>query len=50
MGMSFTLRDGTTGERRAGGIGFASARAGDIVAEHTVYFAGTGERIGITRP
>ena len=41
-------RHGTTGERKAGAIGFASARAGDIVGDHTVYFAGTGERIEIT--
>ena len=41
-------RRGTTGERKTGTIGFTSARAGDIVGDHTVYFAGTGERIEIT--
>ena len=41
-------RHGHTGERRAGSIGFAVARGGDVVGDHTVYFAGTGERIEIT--
>ena len=41
-------RHGTTGERKAGAIGFAVARAGDIVGDHTVFFAGPGERIEIT--
>jgi 4-hydroxy-tetrahydrodipicolinate reductase len=41
-------RHGNTGERKAGAIGFASLRAGDVVGDHTVYFAGTGERIEIT--
>ena len=36
------------GERRAGSIGFASLRGGDIVGDHTVLFAGDGERIEIT--
>ena len=36
------------GERRAGSIGFASLRGGDIVGDHTVLFAGNGERIEIT--
>jgi 4-hydroxy-tetrahydrodipicolinate reductase len=40
-------RHGHTGERRRGSIGFASVRGGDIVGEHTVMFAGTGERIEI---
>jgi 4-hydroxy-tetrahydrodipicolinate reductase len=38
-------RDGLTGPRRAGDIGFAVLRGGDIVGEHEVIFAGTGERI-----
>ncbi len=38
-------RDGITGERRPGHIGFASVRGGDIVGEHDVIFAGAGERI-----
>lgn len=41
-------RHGHTGERRAGDIGFATVRGGDIVGEHTVMFAGTGERIEIS--
>jgi 4-hydroxy-tetrahydrodipicolinate reductase len=41
-------RHGHTGERRTGSIGFAVARGGDVVGDHTVYFAGTGERIEIT--
>ena len=41
-------RHGDTGERRAGTIGFSSLRGGDIVGDHTVLFAGAGERIEIT--
>jgi len=41
-------RHGTTGERKAGTIGFAVARGGDIVGDHTVFFAGPGERLEIT--
>jgi len=41
-------RYGTTGERKAGTIGFSVARGGDVVGDHTVYFAGPGERIEIT--
>ncbi len=41
-------RHGHTGERAAGSIGFATVRGGDIVGEHTVMFAGTGERIEIS--
>jgi 4-hydroxy-tetrahydrodipicolinate reductase len=41
-------REGHTGERKAGTIGFATVRGGDIVGDHTVLFAGTGERIEIT--
>ncbi len=41
-------RHGHTGERRRGDIGFATVRGGDIVGEHTVMFAGTGERIEIS--
>ncbi|MFZ2652884.1 MAG: 4-hydroxy-tetrahydrodipicolinate reductase [Burkholderiaceae bacterium] len=41
-------RDGVTGEREAATIGFSSIRGGDIVGDHTVLFAGTGERIEIT--
>ncbi len=42
------LREGVTGERDPSSIGFASIRGGDIVGDHTVLFAGTGERIEIT--
>lgn len=38
-------RDGLTGPRGAGRIGFASLRGGDIVGEHEVLFAGPGERV-----
>jgi len=41
-------RYGQTGERKAGSIGFSVARGGDIVGDHTVFFAGPGERIEIT--
>lgn len=41
-------REGHTGERRPGTIGFATIRGGDIVGDHTVLFAGTGERVEIT--
>ncbi len=41
-------RHGVTGERRPGAIGFSVARGGDIVGDHTVFFAGPGERIEIT--
>ena len=41
-------RHGDTGARRGGSIGFASLRGGDIVGDHTVLFAGGGERIEIT--
>jgi 4-hydroxy-tetrahydrodipicolinate reductase len=38
-------RHGVTGERKAKTIGFAALRGGDIVGDHTVIFAGLGERI-----
>ena len=41
-------REGVTGERDPSTIGFAALRGGDIVGDHTVLFAGTGERIEIT--
>jgi 4-hydroxy-tetrahydrodipicolinate reductase len=41
-------RHGVTGERQAGSIGFSVVRAGDIIGDHTVFFAGAGERIEIT--
>ncbi len=41
-------REGRTGERDRKTIGFATVRAGDIVGDHTVMFAGEGERVEIT--
>jgi 4-hydroxy-tetrahydrodipicolinate reductase len=41
-------RVGETGERGSSSIGFSSIRGGDVVGDHTVLFAGTGERIEIT--
>jgi len=41
-------REGITGERPPKTIGFETIRAGDIVGEHTVMFAGMGERLEIT--
>ena len=38
-------REGITGAREAGRIGFSAVRGGDIVGEHDVIFAGTGERL-----
>jgi len=38
-------RDGITGARKRGDIGFSAIRGGDIVGEHDVIFAGEGERI-----
>ena len=38
-------RDGITGARKAGDIGFATLRGGDVIGEHTVIFANTGERL-----
>ena len=41
-------REGVTGEREPSSIGFATIRGGDIVGDHTVLFAGIGERIEIS--
>lgn len=41
-------RHGHTGERQPGAIGFATLRGGDVVGDHTVMFAGPGERIELT--
>ena len=41
-------REGITGERDRKTIGFATIRAGDVIGEHTVVFAGLGERVEIT--
>jgi 4-hydroxy-tetrahydrodipicolinate reductase len=47
-GKGVYTRHGHTGARKQGDIGFATLRGGDVVGDHTVYFAGTGERIEIT--
>lgn len=41
-------REGVTGEREAGTIGFATMRGGDVVGDHTVVLAGIGERVELT--
>ncbi|MCP9759361.1 4-hydroxy-tetrahydrodipicolinate reductase [Aquitalea sp. S1-19] len=41
-------REGVTGERDPGTIGFATVRGGDIVGDHTALFAALGERVEIT--
>jgi 4-hydroxy-tetrahydrodipicolinate reductase len=41
-------REGVTGERDPSTIGFATVRGGDIIGDHTVLFAGTGERIEVS--
>lgn len=41
-------REGVTGERDPSTIGFATVRGGDVVGDHTVMFAGIGERLEIT--
>lgn len=45
---SVRVRDGHTGARQAGDIGFQSLRGGTVVGDHTVIFAGEGERIELT--
>ena len=45
---SVRSRDGHTGAREAGDIGFATLRGGTVVGDHCVVFAGAGERIEIT--
>jgi 4-hydroxy-tetrahydrodipicolinate reductase len=42
---SVRVRDGHTGARNAGDIGFATLRGGSVIGEHSVIFAGAGERI-----
>jgi len=41
-------RDGITGQRQPGTIGFATLRGGDVVGDHTVIFAALGERLELT--
>lgn len=45
---SVRVRDGHTGPRNRGDIGYATLRGGNVVGEHTVIFAGEGERIELT--
>ena len=45
---SARARDGHTGSRRRGDIGFASLRGGSVIGEHSVIFAGDGETIELT--
>ncbi len=45
---SVRSRDGHTGAREAGSIGFATLRGGSVVGEHSVILAGTGERVTLT--
>jgi 4-hydroxy-tetrahydrodipicolinate reductase len=47
-GHAVFAREGITGARDPSAIGFSAIRGGDIVGDHTVMFAGTGERIEIT--
>ncbi len=47
-GHSVRSRDGHTGERPLGAIGFAALRGGCVVGDHTVIFAGAGERLELT--
>ncbi|MFX5480888.1 dihydrodipicolinate reductase C-terminal domain-containing protein, partial [Acinetobacter baumannii] len=42
------VRDGHTGARPRGEIGFATLRGGDVIGDHTVIFASEGERIELT--
>jgi 4-hydroxy-tetrahydrodipicolinate reductase len=42
------VRDGITGARRRGDIGFAVLRGGDVVSDHRVIFASEGERVELT--
>lgn len=45
---SVRVRDGHTGVRKRGDIGFATLRGGDVIGEHSVTFAGPSERIELT--
>lgn len=46
--MKDAVRDGHTGARKEGDIGFATLRGGDVVGDHTVIFASEGDRIELT--
>jgi len=45
---SVRVRDGHTGAREAGTIGFATLRGGSVIGEHSVIFAGEGERVELS--
>ncbi len=45
---SVRVRDGQTGVRKRGDIGFATLRGGDVIGDHTVVFAGASERLELT--
>ena len=45
---SVRARDGQTGVRKRGDIGFATLRGGDVIGDHTVVFAGASERLELT--
>jgi 4-hydroxy-tetrahydrodipicolinate reductase len=47
-GHKIANRDGHTGARKAGDIGFATLRGGTVVGEHSVIFAGPAERMELT--
>jgi 4-hydroxy-tetrahydrodipicolinate reductase len=46
--LSVRGRDGITGPRQPGTIGFAALRGGDVVGDHTITFAGDGERLELS--
>ena len=46
--VSQRVRDGHTGPRKAGDIGFATLRGGDVAGDHVIVFAGDGERVELT--
>lgn len=45
---SVRVRDGITGPRQAGTIGFATLRGGSVIGDHSVIFAGEGERVTLS--
>jgi len=45
---SVRVRDGHTGAREAGTIGFATLRGGSVIGEHSVLFAGEGETVTLS--
>ena len=46
--VSQRVRDGHTGPRKAGDIGFSTLRGGDVAGDHIIVFAGDGERVELT--